>query len=103
MTWAGSVPSADPSASRRVRDAVRIVLRIHTSDGFASFGGGDCAQCVCRFVPADGEVFRLQISWSSAMLGNLPEDLLMQLSEVHRDRLAQQASTGRFVGVEQGE
>lgn len=34
------------------------------------------------------------------MLGNLPEDLLTQLSEVHRDRLAQQASTGRFVGVE---
>lgn len=37
------------------------------------------------------------------MLGNLPENLLTQLNEVHRDRLAQKPSTSRFVGIEQGE
>lgn len=73
------------------------------SDGFASFGGGDCAQRVFRFVQADGEVFRLQRFWSPAMLGNLPDDLLTQLGEVHRDRLAQEPSTSRFVGVEERE
>lgn len=51
------------------------------SDGCAGFGGGNCAQCVFRFVQADGEVFRLQRSWSPTMLGNLPDDLLTDWSK----------------------
>lgn len=72
-------------------------------DGCVGLGGGKCAQRAFRFVQADGEMFRSRRSRSPAMLGNLPDDLLTQLNEVHRDRLAQEPSTSRFADIEKGE